>query len=219
MPISPTYPGVYVQEVPSGVRTIVGVSTSTALFIGASADGPMNQPVLCLNYSDFSKVFSENTDSTDLARYIKLFFLNGGSMCYVMRIADGAVKSAVTLKSEAGASVLKLEARNEGVGGNSIRAAVNYDTDQPEATFNLELFKWVTDSTGRRTKVGTELWRNLSMNPLSMNYVSKVLNETSTLVTGTVVAGTDTAAKPGFSQAGRPFNFADAGFSAIWDSA
>ena len=42
MPIAPTYPGVYVQEVPSGVRTIVGVSTSTALFVGGCADGPLD---------------------------------------------------------------------------------------------------------------------------------------------------------------------------------
>ncbi len=102
MPVAPTYPGVYVQEVPSGVRTIVGVSTSTALFVGVSADGPMNFPVLCLNYSDFTTTFGEDTTKSDLARYMKLFFLNGGTTCYVMRIADGEVNSAITLNNEAG---------------------------------------------------------------------------------------------------------------------
>ena len=34
MPVSPTYPGVYIEEVPSGVRTIVGVSTSVTAFVG-----------------------------------------------------------------------------------------------------------------------------------------------------------------------------------------
>ena len=34
MPIAPTYPGVYVQEISSGVRTITGVATSVAAFIG-----------------------------------------------------------------------------------------------------------------------------------------------------------------------------------------
>jgi hypothetical protein len=28
MPVSPIYPGVYVEEIPSGVRTIVGVATT-----------------------------------------------------------------------------------------------------------------------------------------------------------------------------------------------
>ena len=32
MPVAPTYPGVYIEEIPSGVHTITGVSTSiTAL--------------------------------------------------------------------------------------------------------------------------------------------------------------------------------------------
>jgi hypothetical protein len=54
-PIAPTYPGAYIQEFPGGVRTLVGVSPSTALFMGA----------------------------------VKLFFLNGGTTYYVMRITDG----------------------------------------------------------------------------------------------------------------------------------
>ena len=33
MPVRPTFPGVYIEEVPSGVRTIVGVATSIAAFI------------------------------------------------------------------------------------------------------------------------------------------------------------------------------------------
>ena len=32
MPVVLTYPGVYIEEVPSGVRTITGVATSIALF-------------------------------------------------------------------------------------------------------------------------------------------------------------------------------------------
>ena len=34
MPVPPTYPGVYVQEISSGVRTISGVATSIAAFVG-----------------------------------------------------------------------------------------------------------------------------------------------------------------------------------------
>ena len=84
MGITPTYPGVYVQEVPSGVRTIVGVSTSIAVFIGRAKQGPLNEPVLCLNFSDFERVFSSAYAGSDLARAVRLFFMNGGSQCYVM---------------------------------------------------------------------------------------------------------------------------------------
>ena len=59
MPVSPTYPGVYVQEVPSGVRTIAGVSTSVAVFIGRATQGPLDTPVLILNYTDFERAFRQ----------------------------------------------------------------------------------------------------------------------------------------------------------------
>jgi hypothetical protein len=90
MAVTPTYPGVYVQEVPSGVRTIVGVSTSVTIFIGMTKTGPMSRPVECTTYTDFVRAFSDDTTTTQLANHVKLFFLNGGSDCYVMRIASGA---------------------------------------------------------------------------------------------------------------------------------
>ena len=34
MPATLTYPGVYIEEVPSGVRTITGVATSITAFVG-----------------------------------------------------------------------------------------------------------------------------------------------------------------------------------------
>ena len=45
MPVTPTYPGVYIEEVPSGVRTITGVSTSTTAFVGRALRGPAQEPV------------------------------------------------------------------------------------------------------------------------------------------------------------------------------
>jgi len=51
-----SYPGVYVQEVPSGVRTIVGVGTSIGMFIGTAKKGPINRPVRCVSYLDYARV-------------------------------------------------------------------------------------------------------------------------------------------------------------------
>jgi phage tail sheath protein FI len=39
MPITATYSGVYVEEIPSGVHTITGVATSFAVFIDTFARG------------------------------------------------------------------------------------------------------------------------------------------------------------------------------------
>lgn len=45
MPSSLSYPGVYVEEVASDVRTIVGVATSVAAFFGRALTGPVNTTV------------------------------------------------------------------------------------------------------------------------------------------------------------------------------
>jgi phage tail sheath protein FI len=55
MPVQPTYPGVYVQEISSGVRTIAGVSTSITAFVGRARRGPVNEPVTCFNFGEFSR--------------------------------------------------------------------------------------------------------------------------------------------------------------------
>src|SRR3954462_15796846 len=94
MAVQTSYPGVYVQEVPSGVRTITGVSTSVALFIGQTAWGPVNEPVLCLNYTDFQRAYTSDVTQGDLPRSVKLFFLNGGTQCYVMRLAEATAANA-----------------------------------------------------------------------------------------------------------------------------
>ncbi len=45
MPVTLSYPGVYIEEVPSGVRAIAGVATSIAAFIGRAPRGPVDEPV------------------------------------------------------------------------------------------------------------------------------------------------------------------------------
>jgi len=213
MPVSTTYPGVYVQEVPSGVRTIVGVSTSTTLFVGSSKGGPISQPVQCLSYGEFVRNFSDDSSSSDLPRYLKLYFLNGGTNAWVMRIANGAAASSVQLKTEGGANSLVLTAKNAGVSGDNIRAAVDYDCDQPEATFNIQLFR--TDpSTSPSNRIDIETWRNLSMNPAAANYAPAFLSQNSLLVNASLAA--PPVAGSGFSQSGRAVDMAQTGFVATW---
>ena len=57
MPQSYTYPGVYVEEIASGVRTIAGVSTSDTAFIDFFKQGPVDEPVRITSYGDFERIF------------------------------------------------------------------------------------------------------------------------------------------------------------------
>lgn len=207
MPVTPqvNYPGVYVQEVPSGVRTIVGVSTSVALFIGQHKQGPINDPVLCLNFGDFERTFANYTSVGDMARYVKLFFLNGGTQCYVMRVADGATFAEVTLQNESGAAdeVLTLTAKQPGLTGENIRVAVTYDGLNPESTFNIEIFISELNAVGIREKKNVEVWKNLSMDPNSSKYAPDFLTQNSKLAVAALAAAAPGLTN-GFSQSGRP---------------
>ena len=57
MPVTPTFPGVYIEEIPSGVRTITGVATSITAFIGGAPRGPVNEPMTINNFGDYERVF------------------------------------------------------------------------------------------------------------------------------------------------------------------
>ncbi|MEK7396605.1 MAG: hypothetical protein AAB116_06675, partial [Candidatus Poribacteria bacterium] len=205
MAVQVSYPGVYVQEVPSGVRTIVGVSTSIALFIGRTKQGPLNKPIQCFNYSDFERTFSSDSSVSDMPNYVKLFFMNGGTQCYVMRIANGATAAQVTLRSEDGISgVLVLTAKQVGLIGETIRTEVTYSGRQPEATFNMKIFRNETDNaTGRQVQKDIEEWKGLSMDPSSTNFAPDYLTQNSKLVDAALAAGIPVAVD-GFSRSGRP---------------
>jgi uncharacterized protein len=57
MPGTYTYPGIYVEEVPSGVRTIVGASTAETAFVDFFSRGPINQAVRITSFGDFERQF------------------------------------------------------------------------------------------------------------------------------------------------------------------
>ena len=57
MPVAPTYPGVYVEELPSGVHTITGVSTAVTAFLGYFSQGPMNQATQIFSVADLERTF------------------------------------------------------------------------------------------------------------------------------------------------------------------
>jgi phage tail sheath protein FI len=204
-----SYPGVYVQEVPSGVRTIVGVGTSIGMFIGTAKKGPINRPVHCTSYLDYARAYGEDPSGGELVRYVKLFFLNGGTDCYVMRIANGAGPATITLQNEAGAATLTLTAKDAGAVGNDLRGFVTYAGAQPEVTFSLELFRWELDSSGQRVKKDIETWSGLSMDPNSPAYAQDFLTQNSKLVNAVDLG---VAPSPnGFSLSGRSVTAATLG--------
>ena len=85
-------PGVYVEEVDRGTKPLEMVGTSTAAFIGECKVGPVNQPVLVTNWSQFTKQFGDFQNSDFLAHAVYGFFNNGGGRAYVVNV--GTVEQA-----------------------------------------------------------------------------------------------------------------------------
>jgi Bacteriophage tail sheath protein len=177
-----SFPGVYIQEVPSGVRTITGVSTAIALFIGMAKRGQINTPTTVLGFTDFTRAFGDDITQGEMTDQVRQFFLNGGQQAIVVRIANQATSSSLTLNTVSGGTIV-LKAKSEGEDGRSIRARVDFNTQSPERTFNLTLFRELIDANGNARIDETEVLKDLSVDSADPRFITTVIAQSSRLVT------------------------------------
>jgi uncharacterized protein len=154
------HPGVYVQEVPSAVKPIQGVSTSTAAFIGVASQGPVPgtvlpagkaaQPVLVNSFTEYTRTFGGFRSDSYLTYAVQGFFQNGGSSLYVVRVipppSSPPSNNAVTASAIVGigAGALDVSAANQGVWGNSIWIVVSASSDGDVNNFKLQVLYGAT---------------------------------------------------------------------------
>ncbi|MFG2626581.1 phage tail sheath family protein [Streptomyces sp. NPDC048473] len=180
----PTYPGVYVEELPSSVRTISAVTTSATAFVGHTRRGPLNEPVRVTSFTEFERRFGGLSAQSAVGYAVHQFFGNGGTIAVIVRVAKAGTGKAAcaTLESTEGHSecaVLKVHAKEPGVWGNGLRVAVDYDTSQPDETFNLRVY----DARGE----ARESFTGLSLDPAGGRYAPIVVNTGSRLIRVDVV--------------------------------
>ena len=115
MAVETSYPGVYVEEVPTGIRPIEGVSTSTTAFVGPARSGPIDGPAHVQSYRDYAQTFGSgspvSTLATTLDHAVRLFFENGGSDALVVRV--GASRGGAI--TDNAISAPRLEAAKRGL--------------------------------------------------------------------------------------------------------
>jgi len=181
MPVQPTYPGVYIEEIPSGVRTITGVATSITAFLGPTLRGPVNQAVRIFSLRDYERYFGGLSADSPLSYAVSQFFLNGGSDAYVVRLAKNPKPASLILKDDAGNPVLAVQAVDEGTSGNDIQVLVDYNTIG-QGTFNIT-FAYVSQDNPADIRV--ETFKNVSLDPQSPRYIDDAVNNVSQLVTVT----------------------------------
>src|SRR5216683_2995573 len=136
MPVQPTYPGVYIEEIPSGVRTITGVATSITAFIGRAISGPINEPTTINSFGDFERSFGGLQPDYPMSYAVRDFYLNGGSTAIIVRLF--VAPAAGDGKARFGVDGLKLVAESPGVWGSSLRVLVDANTpDEVRTRLNL----------------------------------------------------------------------------------
>jgi phage tail sheath protein FI len=191
MPATLTYPGVYIEEVPSAVRPITGVATSITAFVGRALRGPTDadedSPFTTISsYGDFERTFGGIWLGSALGFAVRDFFLNGGSQALIVRCyrPDGAAAERATMSING----LDLEAASPGAWGNQLRVRIDHNTRDPLPTEAANsLFNLSVKDVGADV---IEIFRNVSVTPGHPRRVDTVLENGSQLLRATAVPNT-----------------------------
>jgi len=95
MPVTPTYPGIYIEEILSSSHAITAAPTSVTVFVGYThpfKTRPQNygEAVEIFSFTDYEREFGGlfNVDwlADDVGRAVFQFFSNGGAVAYVVAL-------------------------------------------------------------------------------------------------------------------------------------
>ena len=178
------HPGVYIQEVSSGVRPIEGVSTSTVAFLGKAAKGPLDRTVMVTSFIEFQALYGGFLNDSYLAHAAFQFFNNGGRRLYVLRVAKDAATADVGVadRKATPGSALTISASSPGAWGNELEAVIADGTADAGDEFKLSI---------QQSGAAVEVHDNLSVNPDALNFADNVVNARSRLVRIAVATAND----------------------------
>jgi uncharacterized protein len=170
MAVNPTYPGVYIQELPSAVHPIKGVATSIGAFVGYTGRGIDNRAQQIFSFSDYERLFGGLASNSELSYAVQQFFNNGGTQAWVVRTpatAEGAAAANVVFDT------LTFFALSSGTWADGeLLIDVDYngvDHTVDATAFNLTITDLV-DGT-------VETFPNVSLQNTLSNYIVNVVND------------------------------------------
>lgn len=213
MPAVLSYPGVYIEEVPSGVRTITGVATSITAFVGRAPRGPLDSdvksPVRVTSYADYERQFGGLHNDCPMSFAAFHYFANGGGEALIVRVANGAG----TAQTPAAPAPALFSAANPGAWGNDLRLRIDHDVDAEIVAANVAntMFNLAVKDLATET---TESFRNLSITAGHPRHVTQVLLEQSRLLRGAPAFAARPAANAA-APAGTPDPFRHASATAL----
>ena len=185
MPTTPTYPGVYIEELENPVKTIVGVTTSRTAFVGRALRGPVDDPTVIFSFGDFERAFGGLWKESTMSYAVYQYFQNGGKEAVIVRVVRNGVKALFTNSGELN---LTFEAANEGQWPNdlviSIDHEVNDDATDAANLFNVRVKRLVSEgeTEAENEYVELESFLNVSFEEDHKKYVVKVIEDESQLI-------------------------------------
>jgi phage tail sheath protein FI len=180
MPSTYTYPGVYIQELPSPVHSIAGAATSIAAFVGYTASGIDNRAQAVYSFSDFQRLYGGLASNSEVSYAVQQFYLNGGSQAYVVRTpmhySDPTKAYAQVVFGPSAACQLAFKSLSSGQWANG-QLLIDIDVqnlDLTTATGDPYAFNLTTTNLANGS---VEYFPSLSLNSNQQNYVAAVIND------------------------------------------
>lgn len=176
MPATLTFPGVYIEEVPSGVRSIAGVATSITAFAGWTARGDVDRATLVQSWADYERAFGGLDMRNKFAHSVLHYFNNGGQQAWIVRLVAGdAAIAGVAI-----GGVLQVSARNHGDWARNYGIVTRVRSD--DATrFGLTVV-YVPPNVNPRQEIVVESFEDLSVSPNDRRSVVRVIESESALI-------------------------------------
>ena len=145
-------PGVYVEEVDRGTKPIQAVGTSTAAFVGITAEASvkaidartgaksaiesrLNKPTLVTSWTQYTDIFGDFVAGAFLPDAVYGYFMNGGGPCYITSLravkeGDSGIKaSEVAVPAKSKGTSFKVTAKVPGPLANGLVVVVQSSGD------------------------------------------------------------------------------------------
>jgi phage tail sheath protein FI len=170
VPAQYTYPGVYIEEIPSGVRPIAGVSTSNTAIVDRFNRGPLNSPRRVESFAEFGRLYGGLDSSSESSYAVDQYFAHGGGVAYVVRVAAGN-----PAKASASQDALTVRGKTEGTWAKSVFFIITHPDAAPLFTLAIE------ERRGAQV-VAREEYAGITLDPAHPRYAPTVVNPSSELV-------------------------------------
>ncbi|MDA9504167.1 hypothetical protein XI09_05190 [Bradyrhizobium sp. CCBAU 11386] len=199
MPITPTFPGIYILEAPASGHTVTPAPTNKTVFIGythplKTPAENLDKPVEIFSFAEYARQFGGFVRSEafadpanqfgDMAIAINQFFLNGGSDAFVVSLDSNALpRSGATVPIGGGIVFTALEI-TDGTWKMDVTVRPIADTLSPPRDELADVVITYRPSSGKGAII--ETYRRVSTDPGSPNFVEHKINGVSQLVTVSV---------------------------------